>query len=290
MRSLPTPDCATIADPWTSFWCNAGIDGCTQGLPPALRSAISRHWQQLFAALRPDATLLDIGCGRGAVLAHARDAGLTGLQGFDVAPIADTPFPLRVGDAAALPFADRSYAVVTSQFGIEYAGFAAAVAEAGRVAADRLALVVHAADGPLHADAIEQVAQIAWLTGPMAAFDRLAAHFAASSPASVADIDALRAAIVDHAASAGNTSLLEGVWSAISALQDVPDPIGGTRTLAVSVAAHSARLQAMVAAAPTAADVDDAAGHLRAAGFDTVVDGVGTPPAARWLLATRRPT
>lgn len=290
MPPLPIPDCATLPAPWAAFWVDADVDGCTKGLPPALRTAIGARWRQLLTGLAPDASLLDLGCGRGAVLAAARDAGITRLQGVDAAPIADTFFPLHVGSAASLPYADRAFTVVTSQFGIEYAGFAAAVAEAARVAADRLWLLVHAAGGPVHDDAREQAAQVAWLAGPIAPFDRLAAHFRAPSPASVADIDALRTAIVDHAASAGNTSVLEGVWRAISALQDVADPIAGTHALAAGVTAHGARMQAMVAAAPTAADIADAAGCLRASGFDVSVEDVGTPPAARWLLATRRPT
>ncbi|WP_426169469.1 class I SAM-dependent methyltransferase [Sandarakinorhabdus sp. DWP1-3-1] len=300
MPPVPRPDHADPADPsaafaadaapWAVFWIDAGVDGCTRGLPPALRGAITRRWQLLLAGLPPGASLLDLGCGRGAVLALARDAGITRLQGVDAAPITGTPFPLHVGSAAGLPYPDRAFTAVTSQFGVEYAGFATAVVEAARVAADRLWLLVHAADGPLHADAREQAAQAAWLAGPMATFERLAAHFRAPSPASVADIDALRTAIVDHAGAAGNTSLLEGVWRAISALQDVADPIAGTRDFAAGLAAHAARMQAMVAAAPTAADVADAAGCLRAAGFDVIVEDVGTPPAARWLLASRRPT
>jgi SAM-dependent methyltransferase len=95
-----------------------------------------------LAALAPLAgvRLLDVGCGAGLALRLAADAGAE-ITGLDVAepmvaaarrrlPGAD----LRVGDLAALPFADETFDVVTAFNSVQYAAApAAAVAEAARV-------------------------------------------------------------------------------------------------------------------------------------------------------------
>jgi ubiquinone/menaquinone biosynthesis C-methylase UbiE len=73
--------------------------------------------------LRPQETLLDVGCGTGALLSRAQAiAGADQLTGVDLSPSmlahARAQLPVEVAlhsaDAAALPFADASFDVVAS--------------------------------------------------------------------------------------------------------------------------------------------------------------------------------
>ena len=205
-------DVSEPAGLWGLFWREAGIDGCTEAFPAK------------FAGASSGSHVLDIGCGRGAVLDHARRAGLAEMSGVDLAVLPPGPFDIRSGiDAAALPFADRGFSIVTSQFGIEYAGLAIAGAEAARVADANLWLLLHAAEGPVVAQGSAQVEQIAWLSDGLDYFVRLRRHILQPTAATAADITAMRAAIVTEAESAENTPVLEAVWQAVPNLLEGAD-------------------------------------------------------------------
>jgi SAM-dependent methyltransferase len=274
---------------WGMFWRDAGIDGCIAAFPVDVRAAIEDRWRALFAGAPADANVLDLGSGRGAVLAHARGAGLTRLTGIDMAELPPGDFDIRCGiDAAALPFADQSFAIVTSQFGVEYAGLAAAAGEAARVAAAEIWLLLHAAEGPVATQGRTQMAQIAWLRDDIDAFGRMQRHVAAPTPATAADIEALRGQIVTLAETADNTTLLEAVWRAVPALLAAPDAGDEVDRLSGDLADHGRRLATMVAAAPSLATTEALAAQLRRAGFMVDIEAMGAGPVARWVIARRR--
>jgi SAM-dependent methyltransferase len=105
-------------------------------------------YQQAFrneiAALQP-ASLCDVGCGSGALVAHAQELGLFAL-GIepDAAKVAEgsaAGLDLRQGTAEALPFPDQSFDLVTFENSLHHvSGIAQALAEAARVA--RRAIVI----------------------------------------------------------------------------------------------------------------------------------------------------
>ena len=240
-------------DEWTAWWRDSEADGCTAAFPPQVAAAIRTGWQQLLASLPADASLIDIGCGKGAVLALARARGLSALTGVDAARISGGDPAIMAGiDAASLPFADGQFTVAVSQFGVEYAGLARAVSEAARVARCQVWLLLHASDGPVVGAARELVVQADWLAG-----------------------DAFP-----------NTSLLEAVWQAAGAQAETPDT-AAVAGLAAEVAAWARRLDLLSHAAPDAAAVEACAAGLRQAGWRVSVRDEGAPPAARWLLANR---
>jgi hypothetical protein len=273
---------------WGAFWRDAEIDGCIQAFPALVRSAIDARWQAFFADAAGDGTVLDLCCGRGAVLAHAARAGRTLLTGIEKAVVPLGRFDIRCGiDAAALPFADRSFALVTSQFGVEYAGLATAGAEAARVADKAVLMLLHAAEGPVVSHGRVQIAQVDWLLDGIDAFGRMRRHSSAPSPDTLVDIEALRAAIVREAETAENTALLEAVWQAVPAILAMPKPIAAVQRLANDLADHAERLAAMVAAAPSRQATEALAAQLRDAGFAVLVEDLGSSAAARWVVARR---
>jgi SAM-dependent methyltransferase len=282
----------TAENSWGAFWRDAGAHGCTDGFPPAAQALLGADWQAIFADA-PESSVLDIACGRGALWAHA-GAPTRGWVGVDLAQVEGTPFAFRGGvDAAHLPFADRSFALVVSQFGLEYAGLDVAILEAARVCGSRLVALLHAAEGAPCKQAHEQLAQIDWL-GAEALAPRLRRHFANASIASAADIDALLAAIGARAEQDSNNSLLEAVWRGVMASQEnARGPAAAIDALDTGLAGHRTRLAAMVAAAPDTAAIDAAVGLLREAGFsartqDAALGGESGPLlVGRWLMAER---
>ncbi len=278
-------------DPWTIFWRDADAHGCTHGFPPAAQALLAARWQAAFPqANRP---VLDIACGRGALWEHA-GAPPHGWLGVDIAEIDNPPFAYQGGiDAATLPFSDRAFPLVVSQFGLEYAGLAAAVAQAARVCSVRLVALLHAAEGAPCAQAREQCAQIDWLEAQALA-PRLHHHFAAQDTASAADIDSLLAAIVARAEDDSNASLLEAIWHGVIATQQDPrGPAAAIATLEAGLAGHRTRLATMLAAAPDAAATHAAAAMLNATGFSARIEDAslagesGPLLIGRWLIADR---
>lgn len=286
MDAVP-PSSAQPARAWTDFWRGAPANGCTAAFPPQAAAGIAQGWRRLLAGVAPGNTLIDIACGRGAILQLARQSGLADAVGVDLAAIADADPAIRSGiDAAALPCQDREFSIAVSQFGIEYAGLQVAGLEAARVADRHLWLLVHAADGPVVAQALEQVAQAAWLTGADGPITQLARQASAPGAPGAAAIEQLRTDLVTRADTAANTSLLEAVWQAAGAQLARPDPAAIT-ALRDDIAAYAERLQLMAAAAPDAAAVAALGQQLEQRGFAVTITPEGAPPLARWIIATR---
>ncbi len=265
---------------WSDYWRETAADGCTAAFPPAVAVRIAAVWEGLLRTLPAGSTLIDIACGRGAVLALGRAAGCV-VTGVDAAQVPGADPAIRGGiDAAKLPFADACFDVAVSQFGVEYAGLDVAALEAARVARRHLWLFLHASEGPVVTGAREQVAQAAWL---VPAFVRLLANVSTPDPA---DIERLRAEILMEAEAAGNTALLEAAWQLAGAQLVKPDA-AVVRALAAEVAAWARRLQLLTAAAASAPAVSALADRLKNAGWSVEIRDEGAPPAGRWLLANR---
>lgn len=146
---------------WRDFWKQDCRASC---LPdnPATEREIAAAWQGWLGEAADGSRLLDVATGNGIVLAWAAAAGrergrryaLTGVDLADIDPPAfvseldpDLAAAHFVGNtgAEALPFADAEFDLVTSQYGLEYAGLDAALAEVARVLAPggRLVWLAH---------------------------------------------------------------------------------------------------------------------------------------------------
>lgn len=267
---------------WEEFWAGAALDGCIAAFPEDSRRSIAEKWRLFFATLEVPCSVLDVATGAGDVLSHAKASrcGAAGLRlvGTDLiqgAPAFPAAMEFRGGiDAAALPFADGSFDYVTSQFGIEYAGFDAALEEAARVAAKGLKMLVHAADGVVVRQNVAQADQARWLLEEAQLGGGLAAHFLAPTPATAAQIDQILRMVTSRAHAEENVMLLEAAYHAALEAQEVWLRQGSDAALeAVSdfeaqLRQHQDRMRLLGAAAVSRAAIAAGAAELRARGFN----------------------
>lgn len=151
---------------WRDYWmAGGGQDAVSTGQAGA---ALAEFWRAKLLALplAPD-RIADLACGLGPVAKSARVAfgEVPGLVACDISAegakrAADRCSGCAVAaDGAALPFAEASFDLVVSQFGLEYAG-ETAFSEAGRVLAPHgggLA-VVHLSGGAIERECADNLA------------------------------------------------------------------------------------------------------------------------------------
>jgi ubiquinone/menaquinone biosynthesis C-methylase UbiE len=163
---------------WNTFW--QGSDKSGDRIPDGLSHPVFPGFWSValgeFVAENPDGKVLDIGTGSGAVIEYLSQAPGVNLENatcLDLSAaaidIVQRRFPAVggvVADATSIPLESGQYDLITSQFGIEYAGTAAAD-EAVRLLTPggSLLFLMHIRPGELHrectaaADALRRVAQ-----------------------------------------------------------------------------------------------------------------------------------
>lgn len=121
---------------WSNYWAGRAADrsgealtGSGDGVGIEHNEMLGAFWAACFAGLDKNSKILDMACGAGSVLRHAHANGFTDLSGVDISADAITAmgreFPNAKGIVApvdATGLADKSYDIVVSQFGFEYAG------------------------------------------------------------------------------------------------------------------------------------------------------------------------
>jgi len=128
----------TVTD-WDAYWRNARSAAAHKDGGPQ-DEVLERFWLQLFGkvftSFQATPRMLDIACGNGAVMRFALTARQNSgsnsdlhISGIDESPAAVEEMckrhPVLCGiaaDATLLPFQDGAFDLVTSQFGMEYAG------------------------------------------------------------------------------------------------------------------------------------------------------------------------
>lgn len=141
---------------WDRYW-HGMKDSGGFGIGGASHPRLDEFWREFFLSLRTESKpkkIIDIGSGDGAVLATAID--VLGVETSDVTCLDISQHAVEmllgrfpaidgvVANALRIPLASESFNIVTSQFGVEYAGVAA-FDEAIRLVAPggQLALLVH---------------------------------------------------------------------------------------------------------------------------------------------------
>lgn len=165
---------------WDAYWRNAREASIFRDGGPK-DEMLERFWtrflNQFFSTntFSTEPKILDIACGYGAVTNHtvtsagnqAPDLGLQ-LYALDTSPAAlrevRTRFPRLhcvAGSAALLPFPDETFDLVTSQFGLEYAGDMALL-EAARIVkpGGQIGFIMHKRDGGIYRECADNLSAL----------------------------------------------------------------------------------------------------------------------------------
>lgn len=177
----------SVASDWDTYW-RGSAEGATSGGNEVDHPRVRQFWTERFndVGLEERPRLLDVASGAGAVV-HIASGILEedGMQATCVDTSAAAIETLKksmpfvegiVANAEKLPFPDNAFDIVTSQFGVEYAGLGA-VEEMARVTVPGglLVMLMHLEDGLIHEESRADVAAIEELqaTGFIAAARRI---------------------------------------------------------------------------------------------------------------------
>lgn len=177
---------------WSRYWKHGASHSCGGSYGGRYEGALAHFWRAAFAQLAPDARLLDIATGNGALpqlLLHFDPEGARSCDAVDLAQMAPawvadlTPSQrprvrFHGGQAAeTLPFADGQFDLVMSQYGLEYTDLARSVPELLRVlkAGGQVRLVVHHAQARPVLLAHTELTHLAWLEQPAGLLETAAA-------------------------------------------------------------------------------------------------------------------
>jgi hypothetical protein len=148
---------------WSQFWRSAGSSLASEAVRlPVLH----KLWAEILIKIPPPADgapLLELAAGSGSVSRHiskishlaastqlALDASVEALSELRCGEIA------VAGDLHGLPFIQRSMHLITSQFGVEYAGLDGFASAFDCVSAGGyFAFVIHLSDGVIHEECVE---------------------------------------------------------------------------------------------------------------------------------------
>lgn len=186
---MDEPDIETRRGAWTRYWRSGVLHSCAGSWDGNYGGAIAAFWRRQSGRLRARDRVLDLGTGNGPVpamlLATLGPAEMPSVDAIDGA----TPAPAWLDSVAdgvrerirfhaatgmeSLPFADRTFDRVFSQFGFEYADRGAAVVETARVLkpGGAVAFICHHADSVLVRVAEREVGHIDWLRTESGLFD-----------------------------------------------------------------------------------------------------------------------
>ncbi len=207
----PDSTSTPVAESWDAYWHGTGDAGAYSS-GGASHPAILSFWTEFFQGVErdypevnPPPKIIDIASGNGAVielaLAIFADGTPTTITCLDVSTAAVTNIRNRfphisglVADARSIPLDSGGFDIVTSQFGVEYAG-EKAIDEAVRLVAPggRLALLLHNQASSIHRecaaslDAITRLQESGFIP---TAIDMFTAGFAACRGADRAPYDA----------------------------------------------------------------------------------------------------
>ncbi len=183
---------------WSRYWATGALHSCGSSFADNYDGEIAQFWISQLRNLRPQARVLDLATGNGALprlfLEHSPIQSVE-IDAVDLAAVspqwpavlpAEARARLRFHQgvrAEQLPFPPASFDLVSSQYGLEYTDLQASVAEILRVLAvhGRVALVMHHEDSLPVTLGRREMASLDWLlcaSGLMASAEKLVVYMA----------------------------------------------------------------------------------------------------------------
>jgi SAM-dependent methyltransferase len=294
---------------WGRFWADGGAgpeSGCLPNALKAMDSVEREVWQGFAKRLAKGARVLDLATGDGLVLGKMKagrpDLKLTGVDSSPVLPLGRHGIKLRAGiDMEQLPFADRSFDAVTSQFGFEYGEWQRAAAEVSRVLkpGGKLQFVVHYRDGPIVAHNLPLGEALEWAVREAGYLEKARALVRARAKARLPTPPLFRSAPADARRRFPGQPVAEEFLTAV--LQTLVLSYNAPPAEALEVlqqledraANQLGRIESLMGAACDSDEVERLVGHLAEAGLEiatprTISEGPNTAPFA-WLLSGAKP-
>lgn len=180
-ESPDTTPSASRREVWSSYWKQGALHSLEGSFTGGYGGSIRGFWTGVFATLRQDDRVLDVGTGNGplpAMVCELRgDAPVPTIDAIDLATVApqwldSAPAACRENirfhggvPAEDLPFETGAFTLAVSQYGLEYSRLDQSIRELSRVLRPkgRIALVMHHEHSRLAEVADEESRLIAWL-------------------------------------------------------------------------------------------------------------------------------
>lgn len=156
---------------WDEFWQQGFITTFGGSLPDNYEGSVKSFWHKQFELLPDHAKLLDLATGNGAIATLALVFSKAHHKYFEIDACDSATFSHSTGDRTvihfhgetpceSLPFANHSFDLLTSQFGIEYSDLPTALAEARRVlkGGGHLCAITHNSHSSLIKESIVELA------------------------------------------------------------------------------------------------------------------------------------
>lgn len=177
MTSSNTRALAERSAVWSRHWASGAAHSCAGSCGSTYGGTIAAFWRRVHDRTPPDARLLDLATGSGAVPRLWRQWGRSNRwDAVDLADIEpgwasehDEGLRFHAGvRAEALPFPDASFDLVASQYGIEYTDLTQSMQEVMRVRHPQgsIALVVHHAESRPVSLARIELSHLEWALAP----------------------------------------------------------------------------------------------------------------------------
>lgn len=168
------------ASVWTRYWSRGAMHSCVGSYDDSYHGPIATFWRAGFDRLATGARVLDIGTGNGPLpklllsLESRNDLSCDAIDLAAIAPpwLQQLPAPqrsrIRFHSACAaerMPFADASFDLVVSQWGLEYSELALALPEVLRVLAPggAVQLLLHHTEALPVTLAAREIDHLVWL-------------------------------------------------------------------------------------------------------------------------------
>ena len=317
-RALPADDS------WDTYWRDAER-GAAYSSGGVSHPTIQAFWDQFFrtAKARYDAPrIIDIASGNGAVVVCAEtafDGRLPDFTCLDVSASAiemlEKRFPdmhTVVADARQIPLESGGYDIVTSQFGIEYAGLEA-INEVARLVAPggQLALLLHNQIGSIYQqcaanlDAIRKVQQARFIPYAIAMFEKGfaavrgadRAEYEAAAKQLAPAVHAVESILTQHGTDIADETIVrlyEDVGRLHERIQhhEPSEVLDWLNRMEGELRAYAGRMTSMCDAAIDSETVDRLCDELRGQEFTNVqtaalAESTEQPPLAWALIASR---